>query len=58
MKPLTHKIVLDKDSDFSDQSNFQPNGSLKLIYASPGHDALITKIIHINYPKLFADCKG
>jgi hypothetical protein len=58
VKLLNYKIVLDKDSDFSDQSDFLPNGNLKLIYAPPGHDAPITKIIHINYPKLFADCKG
>jgi hypothetical protein len=58
IKPLIYQIVLDKDSDFSGDTDFLPNGSLKLIYAPPGHDAPITKIIHINYPKLFADCEG
>jgi hypothetical protein len=57
-KPLTYAIKLDKNSDFGVGSDFQKNGYLKLIYAPPGCQSHITRIIHINYPKLFADCQS
>jgi hypothetical protein len=57
-RPLTYKLALANNSDFGVESDFLPNGDLKLFYTPFNSDQHATKIFHINYPKLFADCKG
>jgi hypothetical protein len=56
-KPLSYSLKIYLDSIIGIKTDFLPNGELQIDYArfSDGRSAL--NILHINYPKLFADCK-
>jgi hypothetical protein len=57
-KPLTYKLKIYPDSILGQYTTFRKNGDLRVDYAEPKNGDDATIIYHIDYPKLFADCKS
>ncbi len=55
-KPITFQLEIAKNSILGIYTDFKKNGNLRIDYAEPIHGNDATKIIKIDYKKLYKDC--